>query len=76
MSQHAMVTSMLVLKKWLHMWYLGTIVQIDDTTKNAVVHLQGETPERSTSIALDALIPQECLGSPPAMGCFALVNCF
>ncbi|KDO34907.1 hypothetical protein SPRG_00967 [Saprolegnia parasitica CBS 223.65] len=64
---------MLVLKRWLHVWYLGTIVEsLDDDM--ALVHVQGDSIEKDVWMAMTALLPQECIVAPPPRGWFAQRN--
>ncbi|EQC41361.1 hypothetical protein SDRG_01334 [Saprolegnia diclina VS20] len=64
---------MLVLKRWLHVWYLGTIVEaLDDDM--VLVHVQGDSIEKDVPMPRTALLPQECIVAPPPRGWFAQRN--
>ncbi|OQR83630.1 hypothetical protein ACHHYP_14476 [Achlya hypogyna] len=67
---------MLVLKRWLHAWYLAMVRDLDKATGIATVHVQGDSPEKDTSIAVAALIQQEYIECPPPRGWFAQPNDF
>ncbi|KAF0686177.1 Aste57867_22029 [Aphanomyces stellatus] len=83
---------MLVLKRWLHVWYLASTVVADDErasdekggdedvvgggNRRVLVHVQGDKPEQDQIVAFNTLIPQAIVTPPPAAGCFGMPGAF
>ncbi|ETV85293.1 hypothetical protein, variant [Aphanomyces astaci] len=67
---------MIVLKKWLHIWYLGHATSRegdnDDDNTYVLVHVQGDKPEQDVYVPRGSLLPQVTIGNPPPQGCFGL----
>ncbi|RQM26216.1 hypothetical protein B5M09_005003 [Aphanomyces astaci] len=72
--------NMIVLKKWLHIWYLGHATSRegdnDDDNTYVLVHVQGDKPEQDVYVPRGSLLPQVTIGNPPPQGCFGLVTTF
>ncbi|ETW03369.1 hypothetical protein, variant 1 [Aphanomyces invadans] len=71
---------MLVLKKWLHMWFLGHASEEDchgdGDDAQVRVHVQGDKPEQDVQVLRRLLIPQVIVGTPPPQGCFGKPGLF